>query len=200
MEVVGLRPNEVLGKYPHQLSGGQRQRIMIARAFLLKPRLIVADEPVSMVDASLRAMILEIMVRLKRDFGISILYITHDLSTAFQISDDIYVLYRGTVAEAGDVVSVIGEPRHPYTRLLVSSIPSPDPSTKWRERIDLRLDEAGSASGSAGCTFAHRCPLVMPICRVQMPPRFTVGEQHVAACFLYQETNQETNASGGGAS
>jgi ABC-type glutathione transport system ATPase component len=101
LRTVGLRPEETLGRYPHQLSGGQRQRVTVARALLLKPRVIIADEPVSMVDASLRALILENMLRLKREFGISFLYITHDLSTAYQIADDIYVLYRGTVAETG---------------------------------------------------------------------------------------------------
>ena len=96
LEVVGLRPEEILRKYPHQLSGGQRQRIIVARAFMLKPRLIVADEPVSMIDASLRAQILEIMLKLKEDFGISFLFITHDLSTAYQISDRIFILYQGS--------------------------------------------------------------------------------------------------------
>ena len=105
LEAVGLRPDETLGRYPHQLSGGQRQRIMVARALLLKPRIIIADEPVSMVDASLRATILESLLVLNRDFGISLIYITHDLTTAFQISEDIIVLYRGSVAEAGDAGS-----------------------------------------------------------------------------------------------
>ncbi|OUC09720.1 ABC transporter, partial [Litorilinea aerophila] len=107
LNVVGMRGEEVLEKYPHQLSGGQRQRMMVARAYLLKPRLIVADEPVSMVDASLRAMILDIMLRLRDEHGISFLYITHDLSTAYQIGDRIYLLYQGTIAERGDTVQVI---------------------------------------------------------------------------------------------
>jgi peptide/nickel transport system ATP-binding protein len=189
LEIVGLRPTEVLGRYPHQLSGGQRQRLMIARAFLLKPRLIVADEPVSMVDASLRAMILEIMVRLKVDFGISFLYITHDLSTTFQICDDIYVLYRGNVAEWGDVGVVIPEPKHPYTQLLVSSIPRPDPAAKWSEHLDLQLDD-DTIDGTAGCTYAARCPYVMDRCRETRPPLYPTGDRHLAACFLYR--NKET--------
>src|SRR5204863_7030687 len=119
---VGLQPNETLGRYPHQLSGGQRQRIMVARALLLKPRLIIADEPVSMVDASLRATILESLRRLNREFGIAILYITHDLTTAYHESKDIMVLYRGELAEVGDVEHVIKDPQHPYTQLLVDSI------------------------------------------------------------------------------
>ena len=126
LRAVGLRPEETLGRYPHQLSGGQRQRIMVARALLLRPRLIIADEPVSMVDASLRATILESLRKLHSDFGISILYITHDLTTAYQISDNIIVLYRGSVAEVGDVELVVKQPQHPYTQLLIASIPTPD--------------------------------------------------------------------------
>ena len=110
---VGLRPEETLGRYPHQLSGGQRQRITVARALLLQPRLIIADEPVSMVDASLRATILESLKKLHTDFGISFLYITHDLTTAYQICDNIIVLYRGCVAEVGDVDLVIKDPATP---------------------------------------------------------------------------------------
>jgi ABC-type oligopeptide transport system ATPase subunit len=123
LNVVGMRGEEVLEKYPHQLSGGQRQRMMVARAYLLKPRLIVADEPVSMVDASLRAMILDIMLRLRDEQGISFLYITHDLSTAYQIGDRIHLLYQGQTAERGDTVQVIENPKHPYVKLLIDSIP-----------------------------------------------------------------------------
>ncbi len=131
LNAVGLRPEETLGRYPHQLSGGQRQRIMVARALLLRPRLIIADEPVSMVDASLRATILESLRQLHREFGISLLYITHDLTTAYQISENIIVLYRGEVAEAGDVELVVKEPQHPYTQLLIQSIPKADPDHPW---------------------------------------------------------------------
>src|SRR5919199_3725376 len=116
LEAVGLRPEDTLGRYPHQLSGGQRQRIMVARALLVKPSIIVADEPVSMVDASLRATILDSLKTLNKDFGISLVYITHDLTTAYQISDNIIVLYRGSVAEAGDVEQVVKQPKHPYTQ------------------------------------------------------------------------------------
>ena len=138
---VGLRGAEVLDKHPHQLSGGQRQRIMIARAYLLKPRLIVADEPVSMVDASLRAMILEIMMRLRDEQGISFLYITHDLSTAYQVGDDICILYRGAVVEQGNAQQVIKAPQHEYSRLLISSIPVPDPTVKWDTSVVLPVEE-----------------------------------------------------------
>jgi ABC-type oligopeptide transport system ATPase subunit len=131
LQVVGMRGDEVLEKHPHQLSGGQRQRLMMARAYLLKPRLIVADEPVSMVDASLRAMILDIMLRLRDEQGISFLYITHDLSTAYQIGDEICILYQGSIVERGDTQQVIDDPQHEYSKLLISSIPVPDPDVTW---------------------------------------------------------------------
>ena len=130
LNVVGLHGEDVLRKYPHQLSGGQRQRIMMARAYMVKPKLIVADEPVSMVDASLRASILDVMIRL-RDSGISFIYITHDLSTAYQIGDQIFILYQGGIAETGNTVDVINQPHHPYVQLLINSVPIPDPDIKW---------------------------------------------------------------------
>src|SRR5579883_1852000 len=171
LEKVGLRPSETLGRYPHKLSGGQRQRIMVARALLCHPLIILADEPVSMVDASLRATILASLSTLNREFGISIIYITHDLTTAYQISENIIVLYRGSVAEAGDVELVVKSPQHPYTRLLVNSIPLPDPRRSWEKE---RLAEAAGAvnGGTTGCKFADRCPHVMPICRQSPPPLY----------------------------
>ncbi|MBV8736565.1 MAG: ABC transporter ATP-binding protein, partial [Alphaproteobacteria bacterium] len=123
LRAVGLRPEEILGRYPHQLSGGQRQRIMVARALPLQPRLIVADEPVSMVDASLRATILASLQKLHEERAISILYITHDLATAYQVADTILVLYRASVVEAGDIGLVVKTPQHPYTQLLIGSVP-----------------------------------------------------------------------------
>jgi oligopeptide/dipeptide ABC transporter ATP-binding protein len=190
LHAVGLRPDETLGRYPHQLSGGQRQRVMVARALLVHPRLIIADEPVSMVDASLRATILDSLRKLNVEFGISLIYITHDLTTAYQISENIIVLYRGSVAEAGDVGLVVKEPRHPYTRLLVSSIPLADPSHGWQKE---RLPTDGGASVAKGehyCKFADRCPHVMPVCRTNAPPLFRTDPQRVAACFLYPDAPQ----------
>jgi peptide/nickel transport system ATP-binding protein len=133
LRAVGLRPEDTLGRFPHQLSGGQRQRTMVARTLLLRPRVIVADEPVSMIDASLRATVLGNLLQLKRDFGISLIYITHDLTTAYQISDRIVVLYRGQVVEEGDPEQIVNRPQHAYTRLLISSIPEPDPDRPWAE-------------------------------------------------------------------
>jgi ABC-type oligopeptide transport system ATPase subunit len=132
---VGLRPEETLGRYPHQLSGGQRQRTMVARTLLLRPKVIVADEPVSMVDASLRVTVLRNLLQLKEEFGISLIYITHDLATAYQISDRIIVLHRGVVVEDGDPEKVVKHPEHPYTKLLISSVPLPDPSLAWGETV-----------------------------------------------------------------
>jgi peptide/nickel transport system ATP-binding protein len=191
LKMVGLRGAEVLEKYPHQLSGGQRQRMMVARAYLLKPRLIVADEPVSMVDASLRAMILDIMLRLRDEHNISFLYITHDLSTAYQVCDDIYVLYQGSVAESGDTMQVIENPKHPYVQLLIDSIPVPDPKQKWGTDIALPSDETLRGQVEAGCRFYPRCPHRMDRCLTAQPPLFvTNGATHRAACYLYDDVPQ----------
>lgn len=186
LNLVGLRGREVLEKYPHQLSGGQRQRMMVARAYLLKPNLIVADEPVSMVDASLRAMILDIMLRLRDEQNISFLYITHDLSTAYQVGDEIYLLYQGTVAEMGDTVKVIDNPKHPYVQQLIASIPVPDPDQKWDANISLPDDEQLRAHVDSGCRFYPRCPHRMDVCLTKQPPLYQIDTGgHYAACYLY---------------
>jgi peptide/nickel transport system ATP-binding protein len=220
LRAVGLRPEETLGRYPHQLSGGQRQRIMVARAVLIRPKLIIADEPVSMVDASLRATILDSLRGLNRDYGMSIVYITHDLTTAFQISDNIVVLYRGAVAEAGDVDLVVQQPRHPYTQLLINSVPEPDPNHPWGA-VEIQTDTAETTNGATqvqvaapfglvatgaaasavakahgghlitGCTFSDRCPHVMSVCRETVPPLFRLDPARAAACFLYREQGPE---------
>ncbi len=147
LELVGLVPSETLGRLPHQLSGGQRQRVMVARALLLQPRIILADEPVSAVDASLRATILDSVKKLNNDLGISVIYVTHDLTTAYQISDEIMILYKGVLKEAGPVEVVIKNPKHPYTQLLIDSIPQANPKLKWG-KLDISetqelLDQPG---------------------------------------------------------
>jgi len=187
LNVVGLRGEDVLRKYPHQLSGGQRQRIMLARAYMVKPKLIVADEPVSMIDASLRASILDVMLRLKEENHISFLYITHDLSTAYQISDQIYILYQGIVAEKGRTISVIDRPHHPYVQLLVESVPVPDPAMKWKGEITLPPEEEMRRSVLSGCRFYPRCPHRMERCLTAQPPLYQVEDEHQAACFLYAD-------------
>jgi peptide/nickel transport system ATP-binding protein len=188
LERVGLRPAETLGRFPHQLSGGQRQRIGVARALLCQPRVIVADEPVSMVDASLRATILASLQSLNRDLGISILYITHDLTTAYQICHNIVVLYLGTVAEVGTVERVIRDPKHPYTRLLISSIPLPDRRRRWGDDASVEGESSSAPSAhETGCPYAPRCPAVMAVCRQSSPPLFMPDTLRAAACFLYAD-------------
>lgn len=186
LTAVGLRPEDVLGRFPHQLSGGQRQRINVARALLLKPRLLIADEPVSMVDASLRATILETLRNLQRDHGVSIIYITHDLTTAYHIAKSIIVLYRGGVMEAGDVDAVIKTPQHPYTRLLVDSIPWPNLDQRWGEHPIMVRESGGK---SEGCPFQSRCPVAMEICSTR-PPLFRIEARQAASCYLYAEQPQ----------
>ncbi|HWJ73269.1 MAG TPA: ABC transporter ATP-binding protein [Kaistia sp.] len=179
---VGLRPDQVIGRYPHQLSGGQRQRIVVARALMLRPKLIVADEPVSMIDASLRANVLENLKALRDQHGISILYITHDLATARQVSDRLYVLYRGRAVETGTAADVIGLPKHPYTQLLMSSIPRPDPNTPWPAEA-MPKSEIGRGDRTA-CVFIDRCPSRMPQCALQ-PRAFALENGRSVACHLY---------------
>jgi len=181
---VGLRPEDVLGKYPHQVSGGQRQRINVARALVLRPKLLVADEPVSMVDASLRASILETLRGLQRDYGVSIIYITHDLTTAYHIAKTILVLYRGGVMEAGNVDTIIKDPQHPYTRLLIDSIPWPDLNRRWGS-TEIKAREMDLHEQATGCKFASRCPFAFDACKVP-PPMFKLSEQQVTTCYLHQ--------------
>ena len=186
LETVGLRPEETLGRHPHQLSGGQRQRVMVARALLLRPRLILADEPVSMIDVSLRATVLGNLRYLNEEFGISLLYITHDLTTAYQISENIIVLYLGSVMEVGDVELVVKDPQHPYTQLLIGSVPQPNPDIKWSSE---GLTEAAGveAHGETHCKFVDRCPHAMAKCGESVPPLFQTDEHRLASCYLYED-------------
>jgi peptide/nickel transport system ATP-binding protein len=188
LEAVGLRPEETLGRYPHQLSGGQRQRLMVARALIVRPKLIVADEPVSMVDASLRATILDSLRELNEKLGISLIYITHDLTTAYQLSENIIVLYRGAVAEAGDVEQVVNQPEHPYTRLLIGSIPVPDISHPWQKEQPIAEGSVTVAAVGPSCHFVDRCAFAMQLCRQKAPPLFHTSAHRASACFLYRDS------------
>jgi oligopeptide/dipeptide ABC transporter ATP-binding protein len=188
LTAVGLRPEEILGRFPHQLSGGQRQRINVARALVLRPKLLVADEPVSMVDASLRASILETLQSLQRNYGVSIIYITHDLTTAYHIAKSIVVLYRGSVMEAGDIETVIKRPQHPYTRLLIDSIPWPDLSRRWGE-TEIRARESELGERSTGCKFYARCPFAMAKCKTP-PPLFRLNDHQTVSCYLQDQHPQ----------
>ncbi|MBN9497705.1 MAG: ABC transporter ATP-binding protein [Alphaproteobacteria bacterium] len=180
-EQVGLNPADTLGRFPHQLSGGQRQRLMVARALLLKPKLLVADEPVSMIDASLRAIVLRSLRALNRDHKIPIIYITHDLATAYHVADHILVLYKGEVVEAGSAADVIKAPKHPYTRLLVGSIPWPDLDMRWGQDQPILKDEA--PGDRRGCAFAGRCASATDECRTTKPPLYARGTT-ASRCYL----------------
>jgi peptide/nickel transport system ATP-binding protein len=187
LNIVGLRGDEILEKYPHQLSGGQRQRVMVARAYMLRPRLIVADEPVSAVDASLRAMILDIMLRLRDEHHISFLYITHDLSTAYQIGDEMVILFQGIVAERGQTTQIVENPKHPYVQELIASIPAPNPHKKWQSTIKLPPEDTMRLSNPRACRFYPRCPYGADICLQAQPSLYSIHEgSHEAACYLYQ--------------
>ena len=157
---------------------------MVARALLLKPKIIIADEPVSMVDASLRATILGSLRRLTDELGISILYITHDLATAWQVSDNIIVMYRATAVEAGQAEAVVKSPAHPYTRLLIGSIPQ---VTLTRDWLATEPDVQRPGERDAACRFADRCSFTMAVCHTVRPPLSRIGPRHAAACHLHGE-------------
>lgn len=168
LRLVGLSHKEFAGKYPNEFSGGQLQRISIARALLTDPKLIIADEPVSMVDASLRMSIVNLFKQLRDELGVSILYITHDLATAYYVSDRIAIMFRGNIVEMGTVEEVLMNPRHPYSRLLRDSIPQADPQKRWTTTVTLAELEHEEYL-RRGCKFAGRCPDVMDICKRVVP-------------------------------
>jgi peptide/nickel transport system ATP-binding protein len=184
---VGLSLDEVNRRYPHELSGGQIQRVSVARALISKPKLILADEPVSMVDASLRMEIVNLFRKLRDEQKVSVIYITHDLATAYYISDRIGIMLRGYVVESGPVEDVLGQPLHPYTKLLKESVPEPAPKEResWAKHIELGTTEV-KEYGRVGCKFAGRCPQVMDICRMADPPDIQVDRRTVK-CYLYSE-------------
>jgi oligopeptide/dipeptide ABC transporter ATP-binding protein len=187
LEAAGLRPAaEYANRYPHELSGGQRQRVVIAGALVMDPELVVADEPVSMLDVSIRTELLRLMLDLRRDRGLTYLFITHDLSIAWVIADRIAVMYLGKIMEIGPAEEVIRTPRNPYTQALVSVSPSPDPPAAGERaaRTILVGETPDAAHVPAGCRFHPRCPLAFDRCRVEEPPLFDVGEGHRAACWL----------------
>ncbi len=191
LNAVGLRPKELLGRYPHQLSGGERQRFMLARIYMIRPKLIVADEPVSMLDASLKAMFLD-NLRKFIDMGMSCLYITHDLNIAYFIADRIVILCNGRVAEQGDTESIVKDPLHPYTQELIGSIPTPDPKRRWQEQLTaekIGLHKLREETAENECVFAGRCPHVMPRCTEETPPFYRLenreDQDREVACFLH---------------
>lgn len=187
LDQVNLRPAEAfLDKYPHQLSGGQLQRVVLARALVLRPDFLVADEPVSMLDVSVRAGILNTMKRLAQEMGLTTVYISHDLSLLQYTCDRIAVMYLGHIVEIGPTEQIINDPQHPYTRALISAVPVPDPTypnppLRVREGVPRPTEQA------QGCPFVNRCPEAMEACLSIFPPNVTVGSQHTALCHLYGE-------------
>ena len=185
LKAVGLSYEEFAGKYPSEFSGGQLQRISIARALLTNPTLLIADEPVSMVDASLRMSIVNLFKKLRDELGVSILYITHDLATAYYVSDRIAIMFRGNIVEMGTVEQVLMHPRHPYSKLLRDSIPQADPKKRWTTEISLSELEHEEYLRQ-GCKFAGRCPEVMEICKGVVPADIDIGGVLVK-CHLYSD-------------
>ncbi|MGA3006487.1 MAG: oligopeptide/dipeptide ABC transporter ATP-binding protein [Opitutaceae bacterium] len=187
MKQVGLDPR-FLRQYPHEFSGGQRQRIAIARALALQPKIIVADEPVSALDVSIQAQILNLLAQLVRERNLSLIFISHDLSVVKHVSDRIAVMYLGKIVELGPAADVIERPAHPYTRALVSAIPSPDPeSERARARIVLPGDPPSPMAPPAGCAFHPRCPYAQEKCQAAVPSLVPAGLSREAACIRLGE-------------
>jgi len=187
MRTVGLAPR-FMQKYPHEFSGGQRQRIAIARALALEPKVIVADEPVSALDVSIQAQILNLLSQLCRKMNLSLIFIAHDLSVVNLLSNKITVMYIGKIVEMGPAVDVIERPRHPYTRALVSAIPSADPAVeRGRQRIVLAGDPPSPIDPPSGCAFHTRCAYAQERCKAAVPPLLPAGPDRVAACIRLDE-------------
>ncbi len=187
LEEVDLIPaNEFLSKYPHEVSGGQRQRVAIARALVLHPDFIIADEPASMLDVSIRAGILNLLLRLKEESGLTFLFITHDLAQARYLSDYIAVMYLGKIVEYGDINEVLTNPVHPYSKVLYSNVPTIDDEER-AQRISIPLEPPSALNTElpTGCRFRPRCPMVSEKCRPEQPEMLEVKKNHYVACHLY---------------
>jgi len=184
LEDSGLKPAEdYLHRFPHQLSGGQRQRVVIASALVLEPHLLLADEPVSMLDVSIRAEIINLLADLRRTRGISVIFITHDLGTVGFFADRVAVMYLGRIVEIGTMREVLKDPKHPYTKALLSVIPVPNPRMR-RKRIILQGETPNPIDLPPGCRFHPRCPVAIDVCKESDPILMTVSDSHQAACLL----------------
>jgi oligopeptide/dipeptide ABC transporter ATP-binding protein len=186
LEMVGLS-QQYINRYPHEFSGGQRQRIGIARAIALNPKLVICDEAVSALDVSIQSQILNLLNDLQKEFNITYLFISHDLSVVKHVSDKIGVMYLGEMVEVGDAETIYKNPKHPYTQALLSAIPIPDPTYK-KERIILEGDLPSPINPPSGCRLSTRCPYVMPNCKETSPELTTLGTNHRVACHLFSES------------
>ncbi|TAK25356.1 MAG: ABC transporter ATP-binding protein [Chloroflexota bacterium] len=195
LHAVDLRPADVLGRYPHQLSGGQRQRVMLARVHMLRPAFIIADEPVSMLDAAVRVMFLNVLLDFREKYGMTTLFITHDLSTAYYLGGETMVISQGRIVERGRAEDVITKPAHPYTRQLIASVPVPDPDSRWTDRLEVSEQTAEVRSRSRDrCLFAERCSHVSDHCWNARPAMMSAGNAQNAACFLYGTAEHDDRA------
>lgn len=188
MATVGLT-ERLEGSYPHELDGGRRQRIGVARALALNPRFIVCDEPVSALDVSIQAQVLNLLQDLQEELGLSYLFITHDMSVVKHISDDILVMYLGCMAEKADSISLFENPLHPYTKGLLSAVPVPDIAARETEIVTIRGELSSPVEPKPGCRFAVRCPYTTDQCKQTQPPLEEAFPNHFVACYHYREIN-----------
>jgi peptide/nickel transport system ATP-binding protein len=195
LDLMGL-PHDAMERYPHEFSGGQRQRIGIARSIAMKPDLVIADEPISALDVSIQAQIVNLLVDLQRELKLTYVFIAHDLKIVEYISTRVAVMYLGKIVELASAADLYRRPRHPYTQALLSAVPVPDPERK-KTRIILQGDVPSPLAPPPGCAFHPRCPHAFERCRRETPPLYVLGNGHTAACFLAEQDAQGQVATGG---